>query len=272
MIDNKLAASQLDIGESSNLAQIAQSYDYTFGEQIHKDAVCILSVAAQISIDSAKRMFDVDVGKEIRRLKKELQVKEIGYPSFWLVVRPDFNRNLINPAIHCPMNYLYNLKLDQFRSDTPTIDNKEFFIKHSLERNRRTCKKVEDMISKYSLMLADYNIASNGHMCAADFETNNETHILLHADFNGLVSDIQKQYVSSGYIGLFSWLIDRALRITPAISSNDSRIKSNLRKNRSLLLKTLYSVNRVCFLNCFQKMPENGDFGTHRFEDEPKIA
>ena len=40
-IDNKLAASQLDIGESSNLAQVAQTYDCTFGEQIHKDAVCI---------------------------------------------------------------------------------------------------------------------------------------------------------------------------------------------------------------------------------------
>ena len=29
-IDNKLAESQTDIGESSNLAQIAQTYDYNF--------------------------------------------------------------------------------------------------------------------------------------------------------------------------------------------------------------------------------------------------
>ena len=47
LIDNKLAASQLDIGESSNLAQVAQTYDCTYGEQIHKDAVCIMSVLAQ---------------------------------------------------------------------------------------------------------------------------------------------------------------------------------------------------------------------------------
>lgn len=151
------------------------------------------------------------------------------------------------------MNYLYNLKLDQFRADTPTIDNKEFFIKYPLEHDRRTCKKVEDLISKYSSMLADYNIATNKRISAADFESNNETHLLLHADFEGLVNDIRKQYISSSYIGLFSWLIDRALRITPAVANNDSKMKSTLRKNRSLLLKTLYSVNRMCFMNCFQK-------------------
>ena len=94
-IDNKLAASQLDIGESSNLAQVAQTYDCTFGEQIHKDAVCILSVLAQVSIDSAKRIFDVDVGKEIRRLKKEMRVDEIKYPKFWQIIRKDFSRKNI---------------------------------------------------------------------------------------------------------------------------------------------------------------------------------
>lgn len=53
-LDNKLSASQLDIGESSNLAQLAQTYDCTFDEQKYKDYICILSVLAQIAIDSAK--------------------------------------------------------------------------------------------------------------------------------------------------------------------------------------------------------------------------
>ena len=53
-IDNKLAESQTDIGESSNLAQIAQTYDYNFEDPKYSDYVCILSVLAQVAIDNAK--------------------------------------------------------------------------------------------------------------------------------------------------------------------------------------------------------------------------
>ena len=120
-LDNKLAASQSDIGESSNLAQLAQTYDCTFNEQIYKDYICILSVLAQIAIDSAKRLFDVNVASEIRRIKKDMNVDKNKYPAFWKIIRRDFKENNINYDLVCPMNYLYNLKLDQFRSNQSTI-------------------------------------------------------------------------------------------------------------------------------------------------------
>ena len=46
LIDNNLAKSQTDIGESSNLAQIAQTYECNFEDQKFSDYVCILSVLA----------------------------------------------------------------------------------------------------------------------------------------------------------------------------------------------------------------------------------
>lgn len=46
LIDNKLAASQLAIGESSNLAQICLTYTYNFHDKKYDDYVCILSVLA----------------------------------------------------------------------------------------------------------------------------------------------------------------------------------------------------------------------------------
>lgn len=46
LIDNKLAASQLAIGESSNLAQICLTYTYNFHDKKFDDYVCILSVLA----------------------------------------------------------------------------------------------------------------------------------------------------------------------------------------------------------------------------------
>lgn len=47
LIDNKLSKAQSAIGTSSNIAQIAQTYMYSFpNEQKYKNYVCILSVLA----------------------------------------------------------------------------------------------------------------------------------------------------------------------------------------------------------------------------------
>lgn len=252
LIDNKLAASQLDIGESSNLAQVAQTYDCTYGEQIHKDAVCILSVLAQAAIDNAKRQFDVDIGGEIRRLKKELNVKERKYPSFWTIIRSGFNKENINPDLHCPMNYMYDLKLDQFKPDTPTIDMEQFFIKHPIENDRRTCRKVEELISEYAYILEGYNIEHSKGVGDSESWYWQSRSLLMQADFDMLLKSIQKIKLSSNYAGLFSWLIDRAFVITPAMQNN-VKTKSKVKKNRSLLLKVLYTMNRKQFLQCFEK-------------------
>lgn len=45
-VDNNIASRQLEIGASSNLAQIALTYTYNFSAQKYEDAVCILSVLA----------------------------------------------------------------------------------------------------------------------------------------------------------------------------------------------------------------------------------
>lgn len=48
-IDNKLAKSQTDIGASSNLAQLAQTYACSFpAVEKYANYVCILSVLAQV--------------------------------------------------------------------------------------------------------------------------------------------------------------------------------------------------------------------------------
>lgn len=45
-MDSLLASSQRDIGESSNLCQIAQTYSFNFNDQKYEDYVTILSVLA----------------------------------------------------------------------------------------------------------------------------------------------------------------------------------------------------------------------------------
>ena len=241
-LDNKLAASQLDIGESSNLAQLAQTYDCTFGSQKYKDYICILSVLAQIAIDSAKRLFDVDVGSEIKRIKKDMNVQDNKYPVFWKIINRNFKEKNINYELSCPMNYLYNLKLDQFRSNQSTIPIEYFLRKEPLHIDRRICKKVEDIIYEYSLKF--YNSTKD----------NDSDYLLLRQDFDSLISSIQKTTISKNYQDFMFWILDRVFLATPQLKSNQYNLKSRLKKNRSIIIKTLYMVNRKTFLNCFKSM------------------
>lgn len=243
VMDNRLSQSQTDIGESSNLAQLAQSYACNFDDPKYQDYVAILSVIAQAAIDSAKRAFDISIPDNIRYIKKDMNIKSYGYPSFWLAIKPGFNKNNINPTLHCPMNYIYNLNLANFRSQESTIPISYFFKKYPLETTRRTSKRVEELISKYSLDLSNYNRAKN----------NNDQYILLRSDFDDLIASIRATNISGRYVGLFSWLIDRAFLIDSKTARNNNKIKSTINKNKSLLLKVLYDVNSANLLKCFSK-------------------
>ena len=81
----------------------------------------------QAAIDSAKRRFDLNISEEIHRIKKNMDLQTHGYPAFWLSIKNDFSKNNINYDLKCPMNYLYNLKLNKFRSPDATLPTSPFF-------------------------------------------------------------------------------------------------------------------------------------------------
>lgn len=243
LIDNNLANSQLDIGLSSNLAQIARTYSCNFNDVKYIDYVCILSVLAQVAIDNAKRRFDINLSDEIKRIQNDLNIKENLYPSFWSLIKKNFNKSNINDKLSCPMNYLYNLNLSEFHHSTSTLPMSHFFVKYDMSNNIRTCRKVEDLISKYSISLYDVNSS----------DSEKEDYLLLRKDFDDLISDIQKVKISKNYIGLFSWMIDRAFMILPGSLRNQKSISSVLNKNKPLLLKVLYEINSANLLKCFSK-------------------
>lgn len=139
-VDNNLAKAQEAIGISSNVAQLAQTYTYNFNEQKYKGYVCILSVLAQIAIDSAKRAFDIDINLEIDRISKDMNISNIGYPSFWKPIqdkkrikqkRKLFPITSINKSLVCPMNYLLGLNFNTNRSSLSTLPMNYFLINTS---------------------------------------------------------------------------------------------------------------------------------------------
>ena len=254
-IDNRLAMSQRSIGESSNLAQLCLTYSYCFEDQKYDDYVCILSVLAQAAIDSAKRAFDIDIPSEIKRIKKDMEIDKNLYPAFWKIIKRDFNpvkriktkddgyiyKNMVNDTLQCPMNRLYAMQLPQTKSKLPTKPMSDFFIRYELKHERKTCRRIEDMIEKYSLELYKYNMNHTDDI--SEF-------LLLRSDFEDLIRDIQQIHISNNYLGLMSWLIDRAFQISPRMNQ---KVKSNLNRNRAALMNVLYHVGPRQFLQCFSK-------------------
>ncbi len=241
VIDNNLAKAQMAIGESSNLAQLALTYGYSFTDKSYDDYVCILSVIAQAAIDNAKRTYDIDLNSEIRRIKSELDVKTNGYPRFWLYVNYNIPKTKINHNLQCPMNILFDYKPPKIRSTESTLPMCYFYNYYPLQDDRRKSKKVEALIEDYGLRIQQNAV------------NDTEDDLILREDFDRMIESIKQIYISKNYLGLYSWLIDRAFHLTPSVNGKTKKIKARTEKNKALLLKTLYIVNPTNLLKIFEK-------------------
>ena len=258
-IDNKLMSSQMGIGLSSNLAQIALSYSYTFPDEKYQDYVCILSVLAQIYIDSSKRAYDIDLNEETKRIQRNLNIKTNGYPIFFKPIQKYNNKrngmgnfnisaNKYNELIRCPMNVLYNMNINSLLPNRLTpIPMDKFFIPHSLDIPDIRGRKIEQLIEKYSFKLGKYQQALN--------DDSTDEILLLRTDFDQLIQDIRQLHLGKKYQGLMSYLINRAFYITPKVKQRKKYMESKTHANRSILVKTLYSLNPEQFLQCFISSP-----------------
>lgn len=84
-------------------------------------------------------------------------------------------------------------------------------------------------------------------------EEEDDEYFLMRGDFDELLSKISSMYISRNYIGLMSWLIDRAFCISSDIKRNTNTKKSKTDNNKSILLKVLYDINAQNILDIFGK-------------------
>ena len=115
-MDNQIAAAQQSIGASTDTAQLALSYYYdegmdkgADGEELKKCFV-ILSVIGQISIDLAKKEFDIDVVSEINRIKRLPCMKNKSIPEFFANTKKSRNNKVFDEdkirSMNCPMDIM----------------------------------------------------------------------------------------------------------------------------------------------------------------------
>ena len=176
-----------------------------------------------------------------------MDVQNNGYPAFWGVVKKGFGEKKINKDLKCPMNYLADLKVKEFHPDTPTLPMEDFFIKFENTNNMKKNYRVERMIEKYSLHM--FNSVTSD----TDRDYGNDDYFLLRDDFDSLIQDIRSTSLSRNYLGLMSWLIDRAFVLTTYTKRNAFQIKAKTAQNKALLLKVLYEVSPRNLLLCFSK-------------------
>lgn len=113
-MDNKIASAQIAIGTSTDTAQLALSYYYD-GNMENKeleDCFIILSVIGQVSIDLAKKDFDIDINQEIKRIQNLPCIKGKSIPLFFADVKENrgskFNKAKVEFML-CPMDVMSSL-------------------------------------------------------------------------------------------------------------------------------------------------------------------
>lgn len=111
-MDNNIADAQKSIGTSTDTAQLALSYYYDNGMTSREleDCFVILSVIGQISIDLAKKCFDINVVNEINRIKKLPCMGSKLIPNFLAEAKKlknskEYEDNLIK-KMNCPMDIM----------------------------------------------------------------------------------------------------------------------------------------------------------------------
>lgn len=176
-MDNAIAAAQTSIGVSTDLAQMALSYYYDGGMESKEleDVFIILSVIGQISIDLAKKNFDIDVVKEIRRIKQLECMKSGIVPEFMAnakKIKDPKKRyaEVIVKRMNCPMDIMAEIideKVDKYADRVEHVILRKLFNKDLLgaKVDQRKIKKLKELAKNYDDTMkkirTDYNLSED---------------------------------------------------------------------------------------------------------------
>lgn len=270
-MDNNLAKAQLDIGESSNLAQLALSYYWTEkakpeeeqDQQVLKDLYdnfVILAVLAQVAIDSCKREYAVNVRDEINRIRamdcmkhdnplpefmenvKEVKLTKNGKFREYDDVKKDKDKIKKKISFHykCPMNYLVKiLNKIQGVSVADKIDI-SYFIKKEEKGNIqwKQTTKLLSIVEEYESKCYEYFLRQ---------EEDRDYDELIKIT-NDTVEKISKMKISKK-------TMDYMIRTAIGEKEIGKGAKAELyKKHRRKILNLVYRANPKEFLKHFQNV------------------
>ena len=198
-MDQDISASQYNIGSASNMAQLALSYWFDGGckDKELEDVFIICSVLAQVAIDSSKRNFEIEVGRELVRIGRlQCMNHNPRYPQFYADVQKYNNKNKKGNRLeikdsevgffNCPMDLIYQIvekgivDLRKHKElNTKTYGECEYGVKPIFEYkgdkskiDRKQYKKIIGIIEECDMAVKELDNTKDSYCndCANEFE------------------------------------------------------------------------------------------------------
>ena len=278
-MDNKFSGSQMGIGWSSNLAQLAMTYYWT---ELNKespneirlreyyDNFVILSVLAQLVIDSCKRTYEIDGEDEIKRISRlpcmclnkridtgngKTKSIKCDFPEFMKYTKEIKStkdgkelpleiisenrsklRRRINYELQCPMNWLEkHLNKIQNIPSTEARPMTDFFIKMDGYGNNRQMSKIRELVEIYDGYTKKFAICNS----------NDDDSVYKIIDISNEILD-KLSKIKIGNIVTINRLIETAFGIET--NNNKSLYYKESQKYTRKMLNLLYKMDKNKFL------------------------
>ena len=237
-MDSKIADAQASIGTSTDAAQLALSYYYDDGMKSREleEVFIILSVIGQISIDLAKKEFNLNVGREIKRIRNLPCMNKKFVPQFFADTKKRRNNKDFENVkrMNCPMDIM----AEMIEQQTGYSER----VSHVLIRELFN-KKIKGKANKYKF----------NKLIEESKKYNDTVKILASSKRKGRLEDDELYKLKRRQMELFLRKASKNLdQITIIQLVNHALMDSNS-DVMGTLLNFLYFNYREKFLNCFVK-------------------
>lgn len=235
-MDSKIADAQASIGTSTDAAQFALSYYYDDGMKSREleEVFIILSVIGQISIDLAKKEFNLNVGREIKRIRNLPCMNKKFVPQFFADTKKRRNNKDFENVkrMNCPMDIM----AEMIEQQTGYSER----VSHVLIRELFN-KKIKGKANKYKF----------NKLIEESKKYNDTVKILASSKRKGRLEDDELYKLKRRQMELFLRKASKNLdQITIIQLVNHALMDSNS-DVMGTLLNFLYFNYREKFLNCF---------------------
>ena len=242
-MDNQISDAQESIGTSTDTAQLALSYYYDGGMESKEleDCFIILSVIGQISIDLAKKCFDIDVVREISRIRNLPCMKQNEIPQFFASNKKSRNNKVFEGkkivSMNCPMDIMADIIEDNvigYADRESHLPLRNFWNYSVIAKGNRYKKE------KFVEEARSYN-KSDKWLEKHEAEMSKETFFSLkNRNMTQFLAKVCKELDQETIMQLVIYATD----------DNNSDI-------RATILNFLFKLHRDKFMNCFIKNGQN---------------
>lgn len=242
-MDNQISDAQESLGTSTDTAQLALSYYYDggMGSKELEDCFIILSVIGQVSIDLAKKCFDIDVVKEINRIRNLPCMKRNEIPQFFASNKKSRNNKDFEGkeivSMNCPMDIMAEIieeKVIKYADRELRLPLRNFW-NHSVIAKGNRYKK-----DKFVEEVRSYN-KSDKWLEKHETEMSKETFFSLkNRNMTQFLAKVSKELDQETIMQLVIYATD----------DNNSDV-------RATILNFLFKLHKDEFMNCFIKNDKN---------------